>query len=600
MQLTGGQIIAKFLIQAGIKYVAGIPGHGALPLTDALYRDKKRIKPIQPRQEMSGVHMADGYYRTTGKPMAVFTSIGPGAINTAIGVATCFVDSTPVIVFTGDTHTYMFGKGVLQEIERRHDSNFSAIMEPITKRYWQVTNVAQLPSILKRAYATMMRGRKGPVVISLPMDVQAESIDVDPDTLIPDPIWDSLPPDPKGIEAAIGLMKTAKRPMILAGGGVLYGNATEPLLKVAELWSAPTMTTLAGKSAFPETHPLSAWLGGSKGTGIGNVLAPKADVLLAVGARFADETASSYKDGATYKIGPTKIIHIDIEPGEIGKNYPVKVGIVGDARSALSAIAEGLEQNGYTRDYDKGAYYGELQRIKKKWFDKMNAVQSKKTDPITISAMLKELREALPPDTIVAHGSGNSQAQILQEFPFSVPGTCLTTGGFSTMGWALPAAIGAKLGNPDRTVVSVAGDGDFMMTMQELSVAVQYGIRIVQVIPNNSGWAAIRDLQFDAFGKSRGYMTMFEDDKGAASTPDFAAVAKAFGCWSRKVSKPGQVKRAIKDALRQKRPAVVEVMVNREYPISGGEATGWWDVPVPTYLSRRRAKYEKERKGEKL
>ena len=168
------------------------------------------------------------------------------------------------------------------------------------------------------------------------------------------------------------------------------------------------------------------------------------------------------------------------------------------------------------------------------------------------------------------------------------------------MGWALPAAIGAKLGNPDRTVVSVAGDGDFMMTMQELSVAVQYGIRIVQVIPNNSGWAAIRDLQFDAFGKSRGYMTMFEDDKGAASTPDFAAVAKAFGCWSRKVSKPGQVKRAIKDALRQKRPAVVEVMVNREYPISGGEATGWWDVPVPTYLSRRRAKYEKERKGEKL
>lgn len=600
MKLTGGEIIAKFLINMGVKYVAGIPGHGALSLTDALFKNQDKIHPILPRQEMSGVHLADGYYRTTGKPMAVFTSIGPGAINTAIGVATCFVDSIPVMVFTGDTHTHMFGKGVLQEIERRHDSNFSAVMEPITKRYWQVTNVKQLPSILRRAWSAMMRGRKGPVVISLPMDVQADSVEVKTDSLRVKEPYSNAMPDQNGIEKAVKLMATASRPMILAGGGVLYNNASQALLKVAELWSAPTMTTLAGKSAFPEDHPLSAWLGGSKGTGIGNVLAPKADVLLAVGARFADETSSSYKQGATYDIGKTKLIHIDIDPGEIDKNYPAQVGIVGDATTALNLLAQGLQKKGYTEKFDDGPYFKEVQKVKKKWFAQVNKVNSKKTNPITISMMLKEIRNALPADAIVSHSSGNTQAQILQEFPFYLPGTNLTTAGFSTMGWALPAALGAKLGNPEKEVVGIVGDGDFMMTMQEMSCAVQHGINIVMVVANNSGWLAIRDLQMAVYGKERGYMVDFVDNAGKLATPDFAKIAQAFGWWSKKVSAPGQVEKAIKLALKQDRPALVEVTVNRKFPISGGAATGWWDVPVPTYLKKQRAKYEKERKDELL
>ena len=600
MKLTGGQIVAKFLENAGIRYVAGIPGHGALPLTDALYRSQKKLSPIQPRQEMCGVHMADGYFRTTGKPMAVFTSIGPGAINTAIGVATCFVDSTPVMVFTGDTHTYMFGKGVLQEIERRQDSDFAAVMKPVAKRTWLVTNLKQLPSVLRRAWATMMAGRKGPVVISLPMDIQAASMEVDPKTLVPGPIALPPQPDPRSMAAALKLMKTARRPMILAGGGVLYGDACGELLALAETWGAPTMTTLAGKGAFPETHPLSAWLGGSKGTGIGNAMAPKADVLLAVGARFADETASSYRHGATYAVGPTQVIHVDIDPAEIGKNYPVAVGLQGTAKDTLAALCDGLAQAGYDRTYAKGDYFRELKQVKKQWFKKMGKVQSKRTTPVTVSRLLKELREALPDDAIVAYSSGHTQAQILQEFPFSVPGTSLTTAGFSTMGWALPAAMGAKLGNPDRVVVSVTGDGDFMMTMQELSCALQYGINVVHVVANNGGWISIRDLQMEAFGEERGYMTEFNDAAGNPVTPNFSKVAAAFGCWSKRVSRPGEVAKAVRLALRQDRPALVEVMTTRKFPISGGEATGWWDVPVPTYLKARRSQYEKGRKEEKL
>jgi acetolactate synthase-1/2/3 large subunit len=504
------------------------------------------------------------------------------------------------MVFTGDTHTHMRGKGVLQEIERRQDSDFSSVMKPITKRTWRVDSVKQLPSILRRAWIEMMHGRKGPVVISLPMDVQADAIEVDPKTLKVDKTFATPQPDPAGIADALKLMTDAKRPMILAGGGVLHTGASDALLKLAELWGAPTMTTLAGKSAFPESHPLSAWLGGSKGTGIGNVLAPKADVLLAVGVRFADETASSYRQGATYDMGPTKLIHIDIDPDEIGKNYPAKVGVVGDAGVSLNALAMGLTERGFTSDYAKGAYYKEVQKVKRQWFAKVRKVQNKKTSPITISAMLKEVREALPKDTIVAHCSGNTQAQILQEFPFDVPGTCLTTGGFSTMGWALPAALGAKLGNPDTPVVGIVGDGDFMMTMQEMAAAVQHKIPIVMIVANNCGWLAIRDLQMAAFGEDRGHMVDFAESKTLPATPDFVMAAKAFGWWGKKVSQPGQVAAAVKLALKQNAPALVEVTVNRRFPISGGDATGWWDVPVPTYLKSRRAKYKKERDDELL
>ena len=597
MKLTGGEMIARFLVNQGVPYVAGIPGHGALPLTDALFKMKHKIRPIQVRQEMSAVHIADGYFRVTGRPLAAFTSIGPGAINTAIGVATCFVDSTPCMVFAGDTHTYMHGKGVLQEIERKTDSGFSSMFEPITKRVFKVNDVRMLPNVLRRAWQVMMGGRKGPVLISLPMDVQADSCDVKADELR---VSESnlLPePDPTAIHEAVNLLKTAKRPMILAGGGVLYNCAAPLLREVAELIGAPVMTTLQGKSAFPENHPLSAWLGGSKGTMIGNTMAPKADVLLAIGTRFADETSSSYREGITYS-RKTKLIHIDLDPHEIGKNYYANVPIIADANKALAALKLGLENAGLTRNYEETEYFAELQQVKQAWFDKLEQTRQK-GDGITVSQLLYELRKALPADTYIAHSSGHTQASILSEFPFSVPGTCLTTAGFSTMGWALPAAMGAKLACPDRPCVSVTGDGDFMMTMQELSTAVQHEIPVVHVISNNSGWISIRDLQIDAFGADRAHMTEFTND-GKLVTPDFFAVAKAFGCYARKVTKREDIAKAVQAALKAKRPAVVEVIVNREHPVSGSAATGWWDVPIPTYLAAKRKKYESERDEEVL
>ncbi len=599
MKLTGGEIVVEYLVKEKVPYAAGIPGHGCLGLVDALMKKKDEISVLQVRQEMSAVHLADGYYRITGKPLAVFTSIGPGAINTAIGLATAYVDSTAVLALTGNAHVHMFGRGVLQEIERTHSANFPRVLEPIVKRYWQAVSVEQLPHIMQRAFSQMLTGRRGPVLVDLPMDVQAASSDVK----IPEP-EDRKPAarvkaDPASIEEAAVLLNSARRPVILAGGGVIAAHAWDELKALAEYLGAAVVTTMMGKSCFPENHPLYGWHAGSKGTTVGNTLCSKADVLLAVGCRFADETASSYRKGMSFSIPPTKLIHADIDAAEIGKNYPVEVGIVGDARTVLADLLDGVIRSAPRRGRRKAEYHREIHALRKKWLAAVTKLQNAKRTPPTISRALKELRDELPQEAIVACSSGNAQAQILQEFPFTQPKTLLTTGGFSTMGWALPAAMGAKLAKPDVPVVAAIGDGDFMMTMQEMATAVQYDIPVVVFLLNNSGWIAIKDLQMAAYGEDRGYACDFEKG-GRPYSPDFKKVAEAFGCHAERATKAEAIRPALRRALKSGKPALVEVTVNRKYPHSGSPAVGWWDVPIPTYLKARRKEYEKARAEEAL
>ena len=598
--LTGGEIIAEYLIKENVPYVFGIPGHGCLPLTDAFKKRANKIKIIQIKQEMSGVHMAEGYYRVTGQPCAVFTSIGPGAVNTAIGLASAFVDSIPVLVITGDTHVHMRGVGVLQEVERKFDSDLNRIFEPIVKRSWNLAKVEQLPKIMSRAFNQMMNGRRGPVHVNLPMDVQANSTDV----LLPDPLKVKSSARIRGdsilIKETAQLLKSSTRPVILVGGGVMTSEAFVELKEVAELLGAAVITTMMGKSAFPEDHPLFAWHTGSKGTTCGLKLSSSADVLLAIGCRFADETSSSYKHGISFTIPPTKLIQVDIDPHEIGKNYPVEIGILGDAKAVLSELILELKSIGAKRDYENSSYFKEIQSLKKDWIDFVNNFKDDSKVPVMISTVLQELRSFLEKDAYVITSSGNVQAQMLQEIPFYEPKTCITAGGFSTMGYTLPATIGAKLGVPDKQVVGLVGDGDFMMTMQELSTAVQYNIPIVIVLCNNMGWIAIKDLQMAAFGEDRAFATDFLDKDGEPYTPDFKIIAEAFGCYAEKISKVEEIRPALKRAFESNKPAVIEILTNREYPFTGSPAHGWWDVPIPTYLKERRKKYEEEIKNEKI
>jgi acetolactate synthase-1/2/3 large subunit len=601
---TGGEIISKYLIKEGVKYVIGIPGHGNLPLVDAFFKDKDKIQLIQPKQEMSGVHLAVGYYRITGQPLCVFTSIGPGAINTAIGVADAYVDSFPCLVITGDTHVHMRGKGVLQEIERKKDSSMPKILEPIVKRSFEVDTVRQLPTIIQRAFNIMLTGRRGPVHIDLPMDVQAAATEIE----IPEPSErrsnGRIRGDPELIKKATQLLKEAKRPVLLIGGGAISSNSSEEIKTLAEKIGAAVVVTMMGKDIIDNSHPLYCWSAGSKGTTVGLKMTSKSDVILAIGCRFADETASSYKEGVSFSIPPTKLIHIDIDPHEIGKNYPVNIGIVGDAKACLNQMLEELSD--YSRNYTNLDYFKEIQEEKKKWFKLLEKNRDDSKTPVMISTVLKEIRRFFNKDAIIITSSGNVQAQILQELEFYEPKTCITAGGFSTMGYSVPGAIGAKLGTidigkPDRQVVALVGDGDFMMTISELSMAVQLGLdNIFFIVLNNHGWIAIKDLQQAAFGEDRGYGTAFEDKKGNSYSPDFAKIAEAFGCYSEQISKKEEIIPALERAVKSKRSVVIEILVNREFPFTGSPAVGWWDVPIPAYLEDRRKKYEEEIKGEKI
>jgi acetolactate synthase-1/2/3 large subunit len=597
MERTGGQIVIESLIREGVPYLVGIPGHGTLGLSDALI-GQDGIRELQVRHEQAAVHLADGYYRVSGTPLAVFTSIGPGAMNTVIGVASCYVDSIPVLVLTGNSHTHMAGRGVLQEIERKYDANSLAVFAPITKRIWRPTSPAHLARVMRRSFAEMLTGRRGPVVVDLPMDVQCDSADV---ALQPPGAYrpqGPVLPDPARIAAAGELLAQAERPVIVAGGGVIAARAWDELRRLAEFLGAPVVTTMMGKGAFPEDHPLSGFHGGSKGTTVGNALTSNADVLLAVGMRFADESTSSYRQGVTYAIPPTQLIHVDLDPTEIGKNYPVAVGIVSDARAGLAALVEWMEEHSRPReDPAAGRYAAEIRELRETWLEGVRERAASDHEPVTISRLVAEVRGFLDRDAIVLTSSGNVQAQWFQEAMVFEPNTNLTTGGFSTMGWTVPAALGAKLAAPERQVVGLVGDGDFLMTVQELATAVQYDIPAVYVVANNAGWIAIRDLQAAVYGEERAEGAEFLKEDRPIS-PDLAAVARAFGCHAERISAPGEVGPALERAFAAGRPAVVEVTVEREYPLSGSPAVGWWDVPVPAYLREKRERYERERSEE--
>jgi len=598
---SGGQIIIEYLKSEKVPYILGIPGHGILGLFDAIRQADLagHIKYIQVKHEQAATHIADGYYRITGKPLAVFTSIGPGALNTSIGLATAYVDSCAFLQFSGDTHVHMKGVGVLQEIERYQDSNFIRAMEPLAKRAWRVESVEQLPRLMRRAFNQMQSGRPGPVVMALPMDVQTNHVDIsEVDT---GHFRTSAKPagDPAFIEEAAKLMKKAKRPLILAGGGMLRSRAYDGLVRLAEAWGAAVVTTLAGKSAFPETHPLYGFHTGSKGTVPGLELTRKADVILSLGARFADETSCSYRKGVAFSFPETKLIQVDIDPSEIGKNYPCEVGIIGDVGMVISQLIAAYTPLAPGFDYRDSPYTKEIADLKESWFKKIEKSREGKFDKVTISQLIGELSKCLPKETIITTSSGNTQAQLFQEYAFAVPGTHLTTGGFSTMGWAFPAAMGAKLAKPDTPVVALLGDGDFMMVMQELSTMAQYQIPVVVILANNSGWMAIKDLQNGMLGDKN----VFGNDwikNDAVYSPDFTQIAKAFDIEAKKISQREEVVPAVSAAIASGKPAFIEVDVYREFPESGGEAFGWWDVPMPHYMGGRKDNYEAGKREEQI
>jgi acetolactate synthase I/II/III large subunit len=599
MKLTGGEIVAEYLIKEGVPYVIGIPGHGNLPLFDAFVDRRDRIQTFPVYHEQCAAHVADAYHRVSGRPLAISTSIGPGAANTTCGVAQAYIDSSAMLVLTGSTHTYMRGHAVLQEIERTHWSNFPRILEPIVKRWWDVTRVDQLPFVMHSAFNEMLSGRRGPVLIDLPMDIQAESADV----TLPEPrerrALRMPAAHPQDIERAAALLRSARRPVMLVGGGAVVSDAAPEVRAIAERLGAAVITTWHGKGMLPQDHDLNAWHPGSIGSSCANRLANQADVVLAVGTRFVDWLTGSYtKD--VYRIPPAKLIHIDLDPHEIGKNFPVEVGIVADAKVALGQLDEALADGMKATDYRQRPFYREIQDARQAFLEAFKDLRESDRSPISISRALSEMRRIAPRDSIWVTGAGNPQTQVHQEVPFYAPRTHITSGGFSTMGFTVPGALGAQLAAPDRRVIGVAGDGDFLNNMQELGIAVQKSMPIVFVILNNSSWQSIENLQVTAYGKDRRINTRFMTPDGRNYTPKFADIARGFGARGVFVDQPDQIGGALQAALDSGETSVIEIPCATELPFSGIKKYAWWDVPVPDYLPELREEYERAREAEEV
>ncbi len=578
-RLSGAQILVEYLIREGVPYAVGIPGHGSWNITDALLERRDAIRTVQVMHEQAAVHLADGYYRVSGQPVMAFTSIGPGATNTVVGMATAYVDSTAVLLVTGSAHTYLRGHALLQEIERRHVADNPRIFEPVVKEWWQPSRVDELPFVLHRAWNQMRCGRPGPVLLDLPMDVQADSAEV----VLPDPAEREARHGPRpaapDIERATRLLAEAQRPVIVCGGGVITANAASEVRQLAERLGAPVVTTWNGKGAIDETHELNAWGIGDTASTCGNQLAASADVVLSLGCRFVDWTASSWRKGVTFAIPPTKLIQVDIDPREIGKNYPVTVALLGDVREALVDLLAALGLGGGPAVYRASPYFAEIQERKAQWEALKAAKQRSDHVPMTQARAIAEIQSATNPDAIVVTGAGLPQSIVRQNWVTREPRTHFTSGGFSTMGFTVPAAIGASLAAPGRQVLGIAGDGDFLQTMQELATAAMLDVRVVFVVLNNSGWMSIKGGQTNFFGRTA-FVDFLRPD-GSVYSPDYRAIGEAFGLHAEHVSRPEEVAPAIQRALSRGGPALVAIDVAREGPDSGLDKTGWWDVPVP-------------------
>ena len=436
-----------------------------------------------------------------------------------------------------------------------------------------------------------MTGRPGPVHLEIPMDIQAETADVEIHDLAKRLPIGVAHPAPEAIDAAAEILREAVRPVLVAGGGVITADAAGALRRIAELWQIPVVTTWNGKGSMPEDHELFAGSVGQTGTPVGNTIASTADVVIAVGCRFTDWSASSYAKGVTFAIPDSRLIHIDVDPQEIGKNYPADVGIAADARVTLELLMGALGPNGV----DRTAYLTELAVAKADWEIQLAERRDSDRYPFTSQRPLGVLRKVLPRDAIIVAGSGNTQGAVKQTFPVYEPRTHLTSGGFSSMGWAVPAAIGAKLGAPDRTVVCILGDGDFLMTAQEIGLCVTNGIPVVFIVQDNSGFMSIRGGQRKQTSRHIG--TEFNHPDGTPWSADYKAIGQAFGLRAYRVESADELADTLRAAVESNEPTLVEVPTDRD--AAGPWVPGWWDFPVPEYISDdRQTEYWQARASE--
>ncbi|MBI2755549.1 MAG: thiamine pyrophosphate-binding protein [Chloroflexi bacterium] len=575
----GAEIIVDYLIKERVPYLFGVCGHGIIGFLDAAYDRRDAIKTITTHDEQVAGFMADAYYRVTHQPIATYTSCGPGSLNLAMPVAGAFLDSSAFLAITGNVPTQQFNRGPFQETGRFFQGDFNSVMRPYVKRSYQAPRPDMLPLILRQAFAQMVTGRPGPVHLDVPLNVFVEETEAE----VPEPgLWRSNKlsggqGDPELVRQAAELLAAAERPAIVAGNGVFLSEAGRELRALAELLQIPVLTSPLGKGTIDETHALSLGATGRNGTHAANEAARTSDVLLALGTRFDDRATSAWLPGMTYNIPGTKLIHVDIDPQEIGRNYPATLGILADVRLVLQQLLELLRDRAEAIRVRHEGWVRATQEWKREWDEFLAPAQRDDAVPIRPDRLVADLGSVLPRDAIVLADVGVHHNWVVQQLKAPPAGKLLQSWGFAAMGFGVAGALGAQFAAPDQRVVAVCGDGGFLMTANAVQTAVEYHLPIVWVIWNNKGYISIRDQQAGFFGKGREIATRFRDEQtGELVTTDFAALARSMGADGVLVERPGDLREQISAALASGRPTVLDVHVNSEvHP----PATGSWDLP---------------------
>lgn len=553
MKMNGARIFVEMLKREGVEVIFGFPGGAVLHIYDELY--KADIKHILVRHEQGAVHAADGYARASGKPGVVLVTSGPGATNTVTGIATAYMDSIPIVVFTGQVPTSLIGNDAFQE------ADIVGITRPCTKHNYLVKDVKDLARIIREAFYLARTGRPGPVLVDLPKDVLGSETEFEyPEKVEIRGYKPVLKGHPLQIKRAVEEIFASSRPVIYGGGGLIHSGASEELLELSETLQIPVTLTLMGLGAFPGTHPLFLGMLGMHGTFYANNAVDNCDLLIAVGARFDDRVTGKVSEFAK----GARIIHIDIDPSSISKSIKVDIPIVGDAKLILSDMLKLI------RERYKGRIEGFIKKIRpwlqqiEIWKKKHPLSYKQEGGKIKPQFVVEKLYELTKGKAIITTEVGQNQMWAAQFYKFTKPRTFLTSGGLGTMGYGFPAAIGAQIARPDATVIDIAGDGSIQMNIQELATAVQFRIPVKVAILNNRFLGMVRQWQELFYGK-RYSMTCLH------CHPDFVKLAEAYGGIGFRAEKPSEVEPVIKSALKiRDKPVLMDFLVDREegvYPM---------------------------------
>ena len=538
--MRGGEAIIESLKNMRVKTIFGYPGGQTIPFYDMLY--DADIEHILVRHEQCAAHAADGYARASGEVGVCLATSGPGATNLVTGIGTAYMDSSPIVAITGQVPTHLIGNDAFQE------ADIVGITMPIVKYNYQPKDPNLIPSIVKSSFEIASTGRPGPVLIDVPKEVQEGELTGFDDSLIETPGYNpTINGNLRQIKKARDLIKEAKKPLILAGAGVIIANASEELTKLAKTINAPVMTSLLGKGAFDETDDLALGMLGMHGRKVSNDYVNESDLLIAVGIRFSDRTTGRLDSFAP----DTKIIHIDIDPAEIGKNVEIGLPIVGDAKNILSSLNKVLKIYKPSNEVNQ-------------WTDMIKAKKQELLPRVTYDdvplkpqSVIKEISEVLTADSILTTDVGQNQMWAAHFFDTQKPRKFISSGGLGTMGFGFPAAIGAKIACPDDPVVSINGDGGFLMVCQELATVREYDIPVIAVVLENRTLGMVYQWQSLLYNERHSQTLL-------GNSPDFVKLAESFGINGVRVEKPGETKEALSSAIKDNEPVLLNVVVDSE------------------------------------